>query len=68
MYFLLTDNILNPADMKVLHWDGTIINDKVVEHLSTEYGIDNFQALVCLTESAALSEQDRYLAAYYPDE
>lgn len=67
MYFLLTDNILNPADMEVLHWDGTIINDKVVEHLSTEYGIDNFQALVCLTESAALSLQDGYLDTHYPD-
>ena len=67
MYFLLTDNILDPADLSVLHWDGTIIDDKVVMHLSTEYGIDNFSAQVCLSSSAAISEQDRYLAAYYPD-
>ena len=67
MHFLLTDNILNPADQSVLHWDGTIIDDKVVKHLGDEYGIDNFQAVVCLNGSAAISVQDDYLAAYYPD-
>lgn len=67
MYFLLTDNILNPADQSVLHWDGTIIDDKVVRRLSAEYRIDNFSAQVCLTGSAAISVQDAYQAAYYPD-
>lgn len=58
MYFLLTDDILNPADSAVLHINGCVIDMAAVERLRDEFGIDNFQAVVCTDLNAAASMQE----------
>jgi hypothetical protein len=53
MWFVLTENIINPENMDVLNYAGDVLPVRALEELRDEFGLDNVQATVCLTRQAA---------------